>query len=145
MAKNFGSNESWKFYRDCRREWRWEKTASDGSVVGTSSEGFKTKADCEADARRMGKSELFSHFAERFEMKRTQAREFFDELTALSEKELKRSGEFVLPGMVKLVVQKRKARMGRNPATGEAIKIPAKTVVKARIAKQLKDAVLPKK
>ena len=82
----------------------------------------------------MGKSELFSHFAERFEVKRTQAREFFDELTTLSEKELKRSGEFVLPGMVKLVVQKRKARMGRNPATGEAIKIPAKTVVKARIA-----------
>ena len=68
-----------------------------------------------------------------------------DELTTLAEKELKRSGEFVLPGMVKLVVQKRKARMGRNPATGEAIKIPAKTVVKARIAKQLKDAVLPKK
>ena len=96
-----------------------------------------------AEARRMGKSELFSHFAERFEVKRTQAREFFDELTTLSEKELKRSGEFVLPGMVKLVVQKRKARMGRNPATGEAIKIPAKTVVKARIAKQLKDAVLP--
>ena len=85
-----------------------------------------------ADARRMGKSELFAHFADRFEMKRTQAREFFDELTMLAEKELKRSGEFVLPGMVKLVVQKRKARMGRNPATGEAIKIPAKTVVKAR-------------
>ena len=62
-----------------------------------------------------------------------------------TEKELKKSGEFVLPGMVKLVVQKRKARMGRNPATGEAIKIPAKTVVKARIAKQLKDAVLPRK
>ena len=57
----------------------------------------------------MGKSELFSHFAERFEVKRTQAREFFDELTTLAEKELKRSGEFVLPGMVKLVVQKRKA------------------------------------
>jgi DNA-binding protein HU-beta len=101
--------------------------------------------DVMAEARRMGKSELFSHFAERFEVKRTQAREFFDELTTLAEKELKRSGEFVLPGMVKLVVQKRKARMGRNPATGEAIKIPAKTVVKARIAKQLKDTVLPKK
>ena len=67
-----------------------------------------------ADARRMGKSELFSYFAERFEVKRTQAREYFDELTALAEKELKRSGEFVLPGMVKLVVQKRKARMGRR-------------------------------
>ena len=97
-----------------------------------------------AEARRMGKSELFSHFAERFDVKRAQSREFFDELQQLSEKELKRCGEFVLPGMVKLVVQKRKARMGRNPATGEAIKMPAKTVVKARIAKQLKDSVLPK-
>jgi DNA-binding protein HU-beta len=98
-----------------------------------------------ADARRMGKSELFAHFAERFDMKRAQSREFFDELNTLAEKELKRSGEFVIPGMVKLVVQKRKARLGRNPATGEQIKIPAKTVVKARIAKQLKDAVLPRK
>jgi len=93
----------------------------------------------------MGKSELFAYFADKFELKRVQARGFFDELAVLSEKELKRSGEFVLPGMVKLVVQKRKARMGRNPATGEAIKIPAKTVVKAKIAKQLKDAVLPHK
>ena len=97
------------------------------------------------EARKMGKSELFSHFAERFDIKRTQSREFFDELAMLCEKELKRSGEFVLPGMVKLVVQKRKARTGRNPATGEPIKIPAKTVVKARIIKQLKDSVLPKK
>ncbi len=98
-----------------------------------------------ADARRMGKMELFAHFAEKFDLKRTVARDFFEELLALSEKELKRSGEFVVPGMCKLVVQKRKARDGRNPATGETIKIPAKTVVKARIAKQLKDAVLPKK
>ena len=98
-----------------------------------------------ADARRMGKSELFAHFAERFDMKRTQVRDLFDELTMLAEKELKRSGEFQLPGMVKLVLQKRKARMGRNPATGEEINIPAKTVVKARIVKQMKDAVLPKK
>jgi DNA-binding protein HU-beta len=98
-----------------------------------------------ADARRMGKSELFAHFAERFDMKRTEARDILDELAVLAEKELKRAGEFVLPGMVKLVVQKRKARMGRNPATGEAIKIPAKTVVKAKIVKQLKDSVLPRK
>lgn len=98
-----------------------------------------------ADARRMGKSELFAHFAERFDMKRTQVRDLFDELTMLAEKELKRSGEFQLPGMVKLVLQKRKARTGRNPATGEEISIPAKTVVKARIVKQMKDAVLPKK
>ena len=96
-----------------------------------------------AEARRMGKSELFSHFAERFDIKRAQAREFFDELQQLSESELKRSGEFSLPGVVKLVVQSRKARTGRNPATGETIQIPAKTVVKARIAKQIKDSVLP--
>jgi DNA-binding protein HU-beta len=98
-----------------------------------------------AEARRMGKSELFAKFAEHFELKRVQARDFFEFLAELSEKELKRAGEFVLPDMVKLVVQKRKARMGRNPATGEEIKIPAKTVVKARIAKKLKDAVLPRK
>jgi DNA-binding protein HU-beta len=98
-----------------------------------------------ADARRMGKTELFAHFAEKFDMKRTTARDFFDELLALSERELKRANEFVLPGICKLVVQRRKAREGRNPATGEPIKIPAKTVVKARIAKQLKDSVLPRK
>ncbi len=104
-----------------------------------------SEADPMADARRMGKSELFAHFAERFDMKRTQVRDLFDELTMLAEKELKRSGEFQLPGMVKLVLQKRKARTGRNPATGAEIEIPAKTVVKARIVKQMKDAVLPKK
>lgn len=98
-----------------------------------------------ADARRMGKSELFAHFADRFEMKRAQVREFFEELALLSEKQLKTAGEFVLPDMVKLVVQKRKARMGRNPATGQPIKIAAKTVVKARVVKKLKDAVLPRK
>lgn len=98
-----------------------------------------------ADAKRMGKMELFAHFAEKFDLKRTVARDLFDELLALSERELKRSGEFVVPGMCKLVVQKRKARDGRNPATGEPIKIPAKVVVKARIAKALKDAVLPRK
>ncbi len=98
-----------------------------------------------ADARRMGKMELFAHFADKFDLKRTVVRDLFEELLVLSEKELKRTGEFSVPGMCKLVVQNRLARDGRNPATGETIKIPAKTVVKARIAKQLKDAVLPRK
>ena len=71
--------------------------------------------------------------------------ELFDELAALCEKELKRTGEFVIPGMVKLVLKRTNARTGRNPATGQPIPIAAKTVVKARIVKQLKDAVLPKK
>jgi len=92
----------------------------------------------------MGKSELFSYFAERFEMKRTQSREFFDELNTLAEKELKRSGEFVLPGMCKL--SSRSARRGWD-ATGDrrTNQDSRQDVVKARIAKQLKDAVLPKK
>jgi DNA-binding protein HU-beta len=57
-------------------------------------------------------------------------------------KEVKKGGVFVLPGFGKLVKVSRKARMGRNPATGATIKIPAKTVVKFRVAKAVKDAVL---
>ena len=72
--------------------------ARDHEAVG-SKRAPSIQGESMAEARRMGKSELFSHFAERFEVKRTQAREFFDELTTLAEKELKRSGEFTLPNM----------------------------------------------
>ena len=89
----------------------------------------------------MGKTELFTHFAERFGIKRTEASEFFDELQLLTEQELLRCGEFVLPGVAKLVVQQRERRLGRNPATGATVEIPAKQVVKARIAKQLRDVL----
>ncbi|HMP89388.1 MAG TPA: HU family DNA-binding protein [Kiritimatiellia bacterium] len=65
---------------------------------------------------------------------------FFDALSALAYKEAKNS--FTLPGIGKLVLVHRKARMGRNPATGETIKIPAKKVVKFRVAKAAKDAIL---
>ena len=88
-----------------------------------------------ADARRMGKSELFSHFAERFEVKRTQAREFFDELAQLAEKELKKSGEFVLPGMVKLVVQKRKQQVLER-----GIFLPALVGIVERLVERLLEA-----
>jgi DNA-binding protein HU-beta len=63
----------------------------------------------------------------------------------LAVKETKRNGMCVLPGIGRLVRQDRKARMGRNPATGEAIKIPAKKVVKFRVAKAVKDAIVPPK
>jgi DNA-binding protein HU-beta len=69
-------------------------------------------------------------------------------LSALAEtaiKEVKKSGIFVIPGMGRLVRVDRKARMGRNPATGETIKIAAKKVVKFRIAKAAKDAIVPAK
>lgn len=94
------------------------------------------------DARKMGKTELFAHFGDRFGMKRTEVRDFFEELQQLAEAEIKRAGEFTLPGIAKLVRQERPARVGRNPATGEQIQISAKTVVKARIAARLQDAVL---
>jgi DNA-binding protein HU-beta len=98
-----------------------------------------------AQAQKMTKSALFAFFADKFEVKRTEVRDWFDELAALAEKEIKRSGEFTLPGVVKLSVRKSKARMGRNPATGEPIKIPAKTRVKATVVKAMKDAVMPRK
>ena len=92
-----------------------------------------------AESSRMSKSELLRHFADRFDIKRAEAGEFFDELQQVTEQELLRCGEFVLPGVAKLMVQQREKRMGRNPATGARIEIPAKQVVKARIAKQLQD------
>jgi DNA-binding protein HU-beta len=94
-----------------------------------------------AQAQKMTKSALFAFFADKFEVKRTEVRDWFDELAALAEKEIKRSGEFTLPGMVKLSVRKSKARMGRNPATGEAIKIKASKKVAFRVAKDLKEAI----
>ena len=66
-----------------------------------------------------------------------------DEVAALAVSETKKTGSFTLPGIGKLVLLKRKARMGRNPATSEAIKIPAKTVVKMRVAKAAKEAIVP--
>ena len=68
-----------------------------------------------AESRRMTKSELFTHFAERFGIKRAEAGEFFDELQQLTEQELLRCGEFVPPGVAKLVVQQRERPMGRKP------------------------------
>src|ERR687885_255652 len=95
--------------------------------------------------KRMTQSEVINHFAEKFEMKRAQAKEFFDELANLASSEVKANGEFVLPGFGKLVRSERKAREGRNPATGETIQIPAKTTLKFRVGKAMKDSALPRK
>ena len=73
------------------------------------------------------------------------ARAFLDNLASMAIAEVKKNGVFVLPGIGRLVRVDRKARMGRNPATGEAIKIPAKKVVKFRVAKSAKDAIVPPK
>ena len=95
--------------------------------------------------KRMSQSEVFNHFAEKFELKRGQVKELFEELGSLATREVKENGEFVLPGFGKLVLSQRQAREGRNPQTGETIQIPAKTTAKFRLSKGLKDSIVPKK
>ena len=91
------------------------------------------------------KAQIITALAEQLGMKKSEVSGFFDALTDLAYKETKKKGAFVLPGFGKLVKDKRKARKGRNPATGEEIKIPAKTVVKFRLQKTCKDAIVPPK
>ena len=93
-------------------------------------------------ATKMTKTELQSALAEATQTDKRTAGVFLDTLGALAYKEIKKTGEFVLPGFGKLVKQKRKARTGFNPKTQQKIKIPAKTVVKFRVAKAAKDGVL---
>ncbi|MFL6254345.1 MAG: HU family DNA-binding protein [Pyrinomonadaceae bacterium] len=93
----------------------------------------------------MSQSEVINHFAEKYELKRAQVKEFFEELANLATNEVKENGEFVLPGFGKLVRSERQAREGRNPQTGETIQIPAKTTAKFRLSKGLKDSIVPKK
>jgi DNA-binding protein HU-beta len=93
----------------------------------------------------MTKSQIVSHFAKKFELTKKTASGIIEEVAALAISETKKAGSFTLPGIGKLVLVKRKARMGRNPATGKAIKIPAKTVVKMRVAKAAKEGIVPGK
>ena len=95
--------------------------------------------------KRMTQSDVINHFADKTGMKRAQIKEFFEELSTLATREVRSNGEFVLPGFGKLVKSERKAREGRNPATGETIQIPAKTTLKFRVGKAMKDTVLPRR
>jgi DNA-binding protein HU-beta len=94
-------------------------------------------------AKTMTKSQIADHLAGKAGVTKKTAVQLIDDLAALAYKEAKNT--FVVPGIGKLVLANRKARMGRNPQTGEAIKIPAKRVVKFRVAKAAKDAILGKK
>lgn len=91
---------------------------------------------------KMTKSQLLTTLAEKSELAKKDVKNFLDVLTTLAYAEVKKNGEFVLPGFGKMVKAKRKARTGVNPATGEKIQIAAKTVVKFRLAKAAKEAVL---
>jgi DNA-binding protein HU-beta len=91
-------------------------------------------------AKALSKSQIASSLAETVGLTKKQAVQTLEALVSLSYKQAKNS--FTIPGLGKIVLVNRKARMGRNPATGEAIKIAAKRVVKFRVAKAAKDAIL---
>jgi DNA-binding protein HU-beta len=90
----------------------------------------------------MTKSEVLQHLADKFGKTKKEVSEMLDAIVELAYAETKKTGEFTLPGLGKLQKKRRDARSGRNPATGETIQIPAKTVVKFRLAKAAKDAIL---
>lgn len=90
----------------------------------------------------MTKSALLAKLADQTGFTKKDVGGFFDALATLAYKEVKKTGVFVVPGFGKMVKVRRAARTGRNPATGATIKIAAKTVVKFRLAKAAKDAVL---
>lgn len=91
-------------------------------------------------AKAMTKSKIADYLAGKLDVSKKQANTFLDELAALAYKEAKNS--FTLPGLGKLVLVNRKARMGRNPQTGQPIRIPARRVVRFRVSKAAKDAIL---
>jgi len=91
-------------------------------------------------AKTLSKSQIASSIADKHNITKKQAAEVMASIVELAYKNAKNS--FTLPGLGKIVLVNRKARMGRNPATGETIKIKAKRVVKFRVAKAAKDAIL---
>jgi DNA-binding protein HU-beta len=109
--------------------------AESSTIISFKEEGNMAKA--------MTKSQIADQLAKKADIKKAQAVTVLDEIAKLAYKEAKNS--FTLPGIGKIVLMQRKARMGRNPQTGQAIKIPAKKVVKFRVAKAAKDAILGKK
>jgi len=91
------------------------------------------------------KTALTRHMAEKLQLTNKQSAAFLDLLAETAIKETKKNGVFVLPGLGRLKKVQRKARMGRNPQTGEPIKIAAKTTAKFYLAKAVKDSIAPKK
>ena len=96
-------------------------------------------------AATMTKTQLVRLMAEKVELTNKQAAAFLTALADLAVAQTKKTGVFVVPGLGRLKKVQRKARMGRNPQTGEAIKIKAKTTAKFYLAKSVKDAIAPVK
>lgn len=97
------------------------------------------------EAKKMTQTAIIKELAETTGISNKVAKHFLESYAQLAVRETKKNGVFVMPGVGRLVRAERKARVGRNPATGEAIKIPAKKVVKFRLSKSVKDAIVPPK
>lgn len=95
--------------------------------------------------RPMTQAQIITALADACDLNKTVVKDLLEKMEALAVKETKKSGKFVVPGFGRIVKSDRKARMGRNPATGEEIKIPAKKVVKFRMAKSMSDQIVPPK
>lgn len=91
----------------------------------------------------MTQSQIVQTLADECQITKKVAKAMMEGLSETAIAQVKRVGLFILPGIGRLVRVDRKARMGRNPATGETIKIPAKKVVKFRVAKAAKEAIVP--
>jgi DNA-binding protein HU-beta len=117
-----------------------KKTATPVAKKTTAAPAKKTTT-----AKKMTKAELVRFVAEKMELTSKQTAAIFDLLAEIAVQETRKNGEFTIPGIGKLVKAQRAARIGRNPQTGEAIKIKAKTTVKFRVAKAAKDAIAPVK
>jgi DNA-binding protein HU-beta len=91
---------------------------------------------------RMTQTAIVSTLADKTGLKKSEVKTVIDAMTELATSEVKKNGEFTVPGFGKLKKTNRKAREGRNPATGAIIKIPAKTTVKFSVGKAMKDSVL---
>ncbi len=98
-----------------------------------------------AAATKMTQAQTVAALAESQGVSKKEAKAFLESIAALAVKQTKKTGEFTVPGIGKLVKSERKARWGRNPATGEKIRIKARKVVKFRVAKAAKDAIVPPK
>jgi DNA-binding protein HU-beta len=98
-----------------------------------------------AEVKKLTQSQLIKELAAACEISNKAAKTVIEKYAEIAMRETKKNGVMVMPGLGRMVRQERKARIGRNPATGEKIKIPAKKVVKFRVAKAFKDAIVPPK
>ena len=122
-----------------------KKVAAKKTAVPAKKTVATKSAPAKAPIPKMTKTQVIRQMAEQMDVSPRQIAAFFDLLIETATTETRKAGEFTIPGLGKLVKAQRAARMGRNPATGESIKIAAKTTVKFRLSKAAKDAVVPPK